>query len=134
MTPIVTLKWMGPGVPHKASILDKELLATNSLSQRRTHQLVTQYQMVSTENTQTSNTVQTEQVIFMYSAICYIYTYCITTIKEKEAINLKENKEEGTWENLEGGNGGGNDVTIGLVSFANREMQIRMTVILFHLA
>lgn len=52
--------------------------------------------------------MQTEQLVFMYLGI-FIHTYT-TTIKEKEAMYLKENKGVGTREILGGRMGRGNDV------------------------
>lgn len=77
-----------------------------SSPQRRACQVVTQYQTISVENIQTSNIIQREHTyVFSNMYVCV----CVKIIKEKEAIHLKENKEEETWEDFEGGKGGGND-------------------------
>lgn len=51
---------------------------------------------------QASNIIQREHIyIFSNTYVCV----CVIIIKEKEAIHLKENKEEETWEDLEGEKG-----------------------------
>jgi hypothetical protein len=59
---------------------------TNSLPQRRTHQLFIQFQMVSPENVYINNIIQIEQVLFS----C---VYNKSSWEEKETMKLKESKE-----------------------------------------
>lgn len=56
------------GKSQEASALHKEVQG-NSLLQGRAHELVTQYQMASPENTHTNDTTRTEQGVFMYLGI-----------------------------------------------------------------
>lgn len=53
-------------------------------SQGRAHQMITQYQVLSPENTHTNSVIQTEQVAF---------THTHTTTMKKEVMNLRGNKK-----------------------------------------
>lgn len=50
--------------------LRKSGCSKNSRLHRRTHQLVNQYQMVSSENINRTNIMHTEQVVFIYLGMC----------------------------------------------------------------
>lgn len=67
------------------------LRVRETLPQGRAHKLVIQHQTASPENIHIRNIIHTVQVVLMYLGI-YIYIYA-TKIKEKEDINLKEEKE-----------------------------------------
>lgn len=73
-------KWRGKA--HEASTLQKNYRQLrdsgnerNSLPQGQVHHLATRYQMIGPENTYANNTVQNEDIIYVYT---YIHAIIIT--------------------------------------------------------
>ena len=63
----------------------------NNLPQEGAHQLVVQYQTVNPENIQTNDTILMHQDIFRIYMNIHINMH-VTTINEKEIVNLKDSK------------------------------------------
>lgn len=92
-------KWMGERLQHYTKSyrhLKNDEQGRNHLSQEREHQLIIQYQMISPENKNTCNIIQTENTVFRNT---YVYAHaCNSNEWKKEAVNLKafgEEKENG---------------------------------------
>lgn len=75
----------------------------NSLSRGRAHRLVIQCPWSALKDRRASHTALTGQVVFSYLGM---HTHaCMTTVKEKEAVSLKES-EEGVHGRVCGGENG----------------------------
>ena len=99
--------------------LRKSGCSKNSRLHRRTHQLVNQYQMVSSENINRTNIMHTEQVVFIYLGMCVCERERQTdrdrerTMKNREieAMNFRGARRN-ILEGLEGRKRSGSDVII----------------------